>query len=250
MGKHVKKKSNKLPKILLLIIFVILSIISIIKIIEWYSNSKENNEINKQILETVTIDETQDEKDKYNVNFEKLKEQNLDTIAWLKVNGTNVEYTVVKTNNNDYYLNHNFEKKYNEAGWIFADYQNKFDGTDKNIVIYGHNRVDNSMFGSLKNILNAEWYNNKENLKINLITENEKCIYEVFSVYQIKNEDYYIQTNFKNDTEYDKFLQTIKGRSVNDFYIELTSEDSVLTLSTCANNYRDRIVLHAKKINE
>lgn len=250
MGKHVKKKPNNIPRILFLLVFVILSIISLIKIIEWYSNNKNNKEIAEQISETVTIDETQEEKDKYNVNFDKLKEQNPDTIAWLKVNGTNVEYTVVKTNNNDYYLNHNFEKQYNEAGWIFADYHNKFDGTDKNIVIYGHNRVDNSMFGSLKNILNSEWYSNKDNLKINLITENEKCIYEVFSVYQIENEDYYIQTNFKNDTEYDKFLQTIRGRSVNDFNIDLTSEDSVLTLSTCANNYRDRIVLHAKKINE
>ena len=70
-------------------------------------------------------------------------------------------------------MNHNFEKKYNIAGWIFADYKNNFDKTDKNIVIYGHNRKDGSMFGTLKNILKEEWYSNEENFVIDFITEQE-----------------------------------------------------------------------------
>ena len=65
----------------------------------------------------------------------------------------------------------------------FADYKNKFDGTDKNIIIYGHNRRDGSMFYTLKNILNKEWYEKEENLKVKFITEKEETIYQVFSVY-------------------------------------------------------------------
>ena len=61
------------------------------------------------------------------------------------------EYPVVKGSNNSFYLNHCFDKSYNSAGWIFADYRNKFDNTDKNIVIYGHNMRDGSMFGSMLN---------------------------------------------------------------------------------------------------
>ena len=159
-----------------------------------------------------------------------------------------MEYPVVKTTNNSFYLNHSFDKSKNLAGWIFADCKNKFDNTDKNIVIYGHNMRDGSMFGSLKNILNSDWYDNEENTNITLFTENEKCIYKVFSVYKIENEDYYIKTEFSNDSEFEKFIETLKKRSIKNFNIDISKEDSILTLSTCANNNKYRVVLHAKKI--
>ena len=126
--------------------------------------------------------------------------------------------------------------------------ENKFDNTDKNIVIYGHNMRDESMFGSLKNILNKEWYNNAENNNITFLTEKENYIYKVFSIYKIESEDYYIKTEFKNDEDYEKFLNTIKNRSIKNFDINLNINDKIITLSTCANNNKYRIVLHAKKL--
>ena len=156
------------------------------------------------------------------------------------------KFRIVKANDNSYYLSHNFNKEYNIAGWIFADYKNKFDTTDKNIVIYGHNMRDNSMFGSLKDVIKKEWYNNESYKYITLITEEEYHIYEVFSVYQIEKEDYYIKTNFKNN-ELEEFINTIKERSKKDFNVKVTKDDNILTLSTCANNNKYRVVLHAKK---
>jgi sortase B len=255
MAKHYKDRSNislkeKMKSIILIfivLIFVSLMLICSIKILKWYQNNKENVKISVELSKAVTVDETNEDKDKYSVNFEILKEKNADTVAWLKVNNTNIEYTVVKSSDNEYYLNHNFNKTYNSAGWIFSDYNNKFDGTDKNIVIYGHNMRDGSMFGSLKKTLKEEWYNNKENYKITFITENEKATYEIFSIYQIEKEDYYIKTNFKNEEEYTKFLKTIKSRSIKNFNTEVTSQDNILTLSTCANNNKYRVVLHARK---
>ena len=171
MAKHLKKENNKKNFIIILqFTFIIMLIISAIEIIKWYKENKENENLSKEILNSVTINENEESTTKYNIDFEKLKEKNHDTVAWLKVNGTNIEYPVVKSEDNSYYLNHNFEKEYNEAGWIFADYKNKFDGTDKNIVIYGHNRRDGSMFGSLENILNSDWYDNVENRKLTFIT--------------------------------------------------------------------------------
>ncbi len=249
--KTVKQKLINLIYIIILLTFILLFIISVSNIIKWYLSNKENDKIKQEISKSITVNENEENvQDKYIVNFEELKEKNSDTVGWIKVNGTNIEYTVVQSNNNDYYLAHNFEKKYNSSGWIFADYKNKLDGTDKNLVIYGHNVRDDSMFGSLKNVIKEEWYNNPENYKIIFITENEKIIYEVFSVYQIKVEDYYIQTSFTNETEFTKFINTVKSRSVKDFNIETTSEDSILTLSTCANNNKYRVVLHAKKISQ
>jgi len=256
MSKHSQKKKIKIKnrkKLLitaLQLIFGIILIYSLVQIVQWYNNNKKSEKIMRELSNTIIVDSENSElpKEEYDINFMALKEANSDTIAFLKVNGTDIQYPVVKGTDNDYYLSHSFDKSSNSAGWIFADYKNKFDGTDKNIIIYGHNRRDGSMFYTLKNILNEEWYETEENLKVNLITENEKATYEVFSVYQIEAESYYIQTNFKNNDEYEKFIDTITNRSKKDFNIAVTIEDSILTLSTCANNNKYRVVLHAKKV--
>lgn len=252
--RNKKNKSKKYRKAILnLVIYImVLSILlySGIKIYKWYKDKTNNNKIVEQIRDTVIVEgKNEDEnKEESKVDFNKLKEQNSDAVAWIKVNNTNIEYPVVKGSNNSFYLNHNFDKSNNSAGWIFADYRNKFDNTDKNIVIYGHNMKDNSMFGSLKNILNSDWYDNEENTNITLYTENEKCIYKVFSIYEIESENYYIKTEFSDDNNFEQFVKTIKKRSIKEFNIDVSKDDNILTLSTCANNNKYRVVLHAKKI--
>ena len=247
-----KNKRKKIKKIIFnLIVYLILLFILVysgIKIYKWYKDKTINNEIAEQIKDTVIVEDENEDKEEYAIDFNKLKEQNNETVAWIKVNNTNIEYPVVKADNNNFYLNHSFDRSKNSAGWIFADYRNKFDNTDKNIVIYGHNMRDDSMFGSLKNILNSDWYDNEENTNITLYTENEKCIYKVFSIYKIESEDYYIKTEFSNDKEFEQFVNTIKKRSIKEFDIDVSESDNILTLSTCANNNKYRVVLHAKKI--
>ena len=256
-GKHYddnkKKKKIKTKNIIIpifLLIFISIMIFTGIKIFNWLKENKDSNVIIEDIQDSISIDDNTDTVDKYNVDFDSLKQKNSDTIAWLKVNGTSIEYPIVKTTNNDFYMTHSFDKSYNSAGWVFMDYKDKFDGTDNNMVIYGHNRRDGSMFGTLKNILTEEWQNNTDNFIIPLITENEKSEYRVFSVYRIEKEDYYITTNFGTDNEFQKFIDKIKSRSVKDFEIDVTTNDNVLTLSTCADNNKYRVVLHAKKITE
>ena len=170
MAKNKKKLFNVVMRIIELI-FLILLVYSSINIFKWYNNNKENKQIINEIAESVTINEDTNEEKKYKINFEELKQKNSDTVAWLKVENTNIEFPIVQANNNSYYLTHNFDKKYNVAGWIFADYKNKLDGTDRNIVVYGHNMRNNSMFGSLKDVITEEWYNNEENKYITFVTE-------------------------------------------------------------------------------
>lgn len=239
-----KDKIKKAIIIIMEIIFLLLLIFSIYKVVEWFRDNNENKAILDDISKNIKINK---KKDEYEVDFEGLKKQNTDTVAWLKVNGTKIEYPVVKANNNEYYLNHNFQKNINVGGWVFADYKNNFDGTDKNIVIYGHNMKDGSMFGTLKDTLKTDWQNTENNLLITLVTEDETNIYKVFSTYRIENEEYYIQTEFGDSSKYIQFLSKIKQRS-NKYYNEtLNEDDQILTLSSCSgSNYR--IVLHAKKI--
>ena len=181
----------------------------------------------------------------------KLINKNPDTIGWIKVLGTDINYPVVQTNNNDFYLTHSFDKSYNKAGWIFADYINKNlknNELDKNTIIYGHNRQNNSMFGTLSNVFKEEWLSNKENHYINFSTLNNNMVWEVFSTYTIEKEEYYIQSNFSSDEEYISFLNTIKNRSTYKYDVNISKEDKILTLSTCTNVGKGRTVLHAKLI--
>lgn len=226
-------------------------VVSGIKIINYLKDAKTNEKIFDEISKDIIVQEDTSDTNttKYDIDFVSLKEKNPDTVGFIKVNGTDIEYVVVQAKDNGYYLTHNFEKQQNSAGWIFLDYNNKLDGSDKNIVIYGHNMRNNTMFGTLKNILNDEWQKNEENRYITFSTEKEQAAYKVFSVYQIENEDYYIKTSF-NFGEFKKFIDTMKARSKYDFNCDVTENDSILTLSTCANNNKYRVILHAKKIVE
>ena len=107
-GKRYKENSRKNEKTnknlisnIILILFIILFIFSSFKIIMWFLNNRENKKIAEEISQAIIIDEeSKEEKDKYKVNFQDLKDKNSDTVGFLKVNGTNIEYTVVKGTNN------------------------------------------------------------------------------------------------------------------------------------------------------
>lgn len=240
------KKKSKILVTFIQIVLIAVIIFSGIKIIEWIKSNKKNKDIMSEIKENVVINNEMDSNnEEYKIDFAKLKQKNSDAIAWIKVNGTDIDFPVVKGTDNSYYLTHNFDKEKNKAGWIFADYRNKFDVTDKNIIIYGHNMKNGSMFASLKDVIKEEWYNNENNKYIALITENENCKYQVFSVYQTETEEYYLQTNISNFKE---FVEKIKGRSKKNFNVDIKETDSILTLSTCADNTKYRVVLHAVKV--
>jgi len=246
-------KSKKIVKLILFnlfFFFIILFVVSAINILNYIKDSKENEKVFDEIAEDIEIQEIPNhsmEDNNYIIDFESLSQKNSDVVGFLKVNGTDIEQVVVKSKDNNYYLSHNFEKQQNSAGWIFVDYRNNLDGTDKNIIIYGHNMKNGTMFSSLKNVLNSEWKENEENRYITFITERENVIYEVFSVYQMENEDYYIKTNFKGK-EFNTFINTMKNRSKYKFNVDVSDNDEILTLSTCGNNNNYRIILHAKKI--
>ena len=243
-----KKKYNKIYLIIMINLCIIGVLYSTYKIIYWKDSNNENNKIIEDINKDIEVNTNEEDNSKYNINFDNLKKKNSDTVAYLKVNNTKIDYVVVKGKNNEYYLTHNFNKKANAGGWVFADYNNRFDGSDKNIVIYGHNMKNGSMFGTLYKVLNKKWYRNKDNHKIVFVTEEGEYTYQVFSVYSIKAEDYYINTKFKDDNEFKTFVKKLKKRSKYDFKVSVDENDKILTLSTCNTGGRNRTVLHAKMI--
>ena len=241
--KQLKKKYQIILIIAFTSLFLSLLIFSLIKIFNWNNDNNKTKRIKKDIIEDAVIVK----KDETEIDFKKLKETNSDTVAYIIIPNTKISYPIVKGNNNDYYLNHSFDKKYNEAGWIFANYENRFDGTDKNISIFGHNRLNGSMFGTLKKTLSKSWQQDSNNHEISFMTEEGKYKYLVFSTYKIKAEDYYIKSSFDSN-EFGDFVNTLKSRSNYNYNVEVGNDDKIITLSTCDINNDYRIVLHAKLI--
>ncbi len=267
--KKKTKKKNIWILVILFSIFLAIIVFCLIKIFVWGKNNKDTSKLIEDINNTVNVTLREDDSNTEIVNdtkeevtsdywyyikfplidvdITKLKEKNADTVGWINVNNTNINYPFVQGKDNSYYLSHSFDKKYNEAGWVFLDYRNSKDLNNKNTILYAHSRLDKTMFGSLSKVLKFSWYNNKDNHIIRLSTETENTLWQIFSVYKIPEESYYITTNFNSNEEYTKFLNTIKQRSIHNFNTNLDINDKILTLSTCYSD-TERTVVHAKLI--
>lgn len=245
----------KLKKLLLTLLFLLsfaVMIFSLIKIVLWgIDNYRTNKEINK-IKEIVNVDEVDAISESVNkfidVDFSELKKVNSDVVGWIRVDGTNIDYPFVQYKNNSYYLNHSFDKSINDAGWVFIDYRNNIDELDTNTIIYAHGRVDGTMFGSLKNTLNSDFFKDRDENLVKISTINNSYLFEIFSVYRIPTTDDYLYNNFGSSQDYEKFLDTIKNRSIYNFSVDVLNTDKIITLSTCYNS-RDKVVVHAKLVN-
>ena len=250
-------------------IFLVGIIISSIQLYHWNNDNKKIDKLNKEIEEITDITpikdegelinppEVTDEKNDYwyfveqpfyNVDFTKLSEKNDDTIAFIHMPNSNINYPIVQTTNNEYYLTHAFDKSYNSAGWVFMDYENLINFQSDNTIIYGHGRLDKTVFGSLKNALDKTWQENLENYVIWISTPNENLVYQIFSIYTIDKESYYIKSNFSSTKEKQDWIKTMKSRNVTNQDTPVDENDKILTLSTCLNNNGGRIVVQAKLI--
>ena len=181
---------------------------------------------------------------KFEKSFDKLKKINDETVGWLKVNNTKIDMPVTQ----HYYLNYSFYKKRNYHGWVFVDYRNNMNNLDKNTVIYGHRNNIGIMFGTLKKVLEKQWYTNKDNQIITFNTPNAEMKWQIFSIYTIKSTNDYIQVKFPTDSTYSSFLSKLKKRSIYNFKVDVSKDDKILTLSTCYKNAKNRLVVHAKLI--
>lgn len=178
----------------------------------------------------------------YNVNPE--------TVAWLTVPNTNIDYAVVQTTNNKYYLTHNIYMEEDNNGWVFMDYRNNVNLLSDNIIIYAHNRYYSGvMFGTLQNTMRYNWYTDPNNQIITLRTMYDELKYQVFSIYKVEVTTDYLQVIFSSNEEKLEMFNMVKDRSMYDFGITLNEDDKIITLSTCADE-NNRYVLHAVLIND
>ena len=186
----------------------------------------------------------------YNQLFEELSNINDETVGWLTVNNTKVNYPVVQHTDNDYYLKKDFNKNNNAYGWIFMDYRNNIYNLSNNTIIWGHNLKSGLMMGTLRYVTNESWYKNPENQIITFNTKVKNMKWQIFSIYKVPVTNDYLYANFGDLEEFNAFIDMIKTRSIYDFGVEVNKNDHILTLSTCGATSAQRLVIHAVLIDE
>ncbi len=265
-NKTIKKKKKKIVVFFINVITIVSLIaggIGIKLLLDYKEDQEETKKLQQELAdkkETIIsmveqdiqkeIDEIPVVNPKITELFDSLLKDNNDAVAWLKLNNTDIDTPIVQSDNNEYYLNHNFNKKYNEIGWTFTDYRNNFPDLSTNTIIYGHTYRNSTLaFSSLKKVLNKSWYDNEENQIIYLTTTEKELKFKIFSIYTIKNTNDYLKINM-NKEEFNVFIANALERSVKNFNTEVKYGDKILTLSTCYNTSNYRLVVHAKLVED
>lgn len=190
-----------------------------------------------------------------NLEYKKLQMTNVvteytDTFAWIKIENTKIDYPVMQSADNDFYLNHSPSGSYLQAGSIFADYRNYPELLKNfNTIFYGHNMQNHTMFSQLTKYLDEDFFYNNPNIEV--YTTDGIYVYEVFAFYEARYDDDYIRTGFSTYEEFIEFAESIQERSI---YkrdgITFKENDHILTLSTCTNRAQTgRYALHARLVS-
>lgn len=187
------------------------------------------------------------------IDFEELKAVNPDIYAWIRIPGTVVDYPVAQSaTDNAYYLNHTVEGTAGLPGSIYTENINLKDFSDPNTVIYGHDMINGSMFGNLKAFMDSSYM--KEHETIYIYTPEHIYTYQVFGGITYDNRHIMNAFDFKNVDQYQAFLDSIRGvRNMSTYInneVEVTTEDKILTLSTCTGNSSERFLVEAVLIDE
>lgn len=186
--------------------------------------------------------------------YQTLYQKNKKLIGWLKIADTIIDYPVMQTSNNEYYLDHNYNQEYDKNGSLFLDYTCSIYPRSTNLIIYGHHMKSGQMFGQLQKYAKESYY--KDHKIIRFDTIYEKGTYEVMYVFrsQVYNVDdlvfkYYQFINANSGKEFDSYMKEMAEMSLYDTGVKAEFGDSLITLSTCDNSQEDgRFVVVAKKI--
>ena len=193
------------------------------------------------------------------LKYSELYKQNPDIVGWISIDGTKVDYPVYQCDDNDFYVTHDMSRKESRYGAIFADCKAKItlDGNSKNLVLYGHNMIDDSMFGSLLEYNDIKYY--RKNPVIDFDTIYGEGEYKIFSVIITnvdKNQDNgmvfnYMRNSFANEKDFLSWIENVERRSIIETSVDVVASDEILTLSTCSYEFDNaRTVVFARKVRD
>ena len=268
-----KNKDGRFP-VLYFILFIVFCLIFVVSVIMLFCHScvRPKNELaEKYFNENAKTDVKEGELAENPVDFKSLKAQNEEVVGWIYVPSTEdeiIKYPVLQSSfetEEDFYINHDIQKKNDRKGSIYIQREdvNSSDFTDFNTIIYGHNMMDKSMFGTLKKYRNAEYFKNNRTIYIYTpsYTENDEFFPGHIKEYKIVSafifDDRLIPSaynNFLNDEQKQSFIDVCKNPNTlvknvaEDF--DVTVKDQLITLSTCTSADNERYLVVAKLVKD
>lgn len=228
---------KKTIKIILIIICLCVFIFSAYNIYNYLAEEHANRKLNNELIEKAVVEtsNTNTIEDEYtipiSVDFSTLKQENEDIIGWIYCENTPINYPVVQSNDNEYYLRRLANGEYNIAGSIFMDYRNSASLEDNNTIIYGHNMKNNTMFGSLQEYKSQEYYDNHKIMYY--FTPEKNYMIKIFAGYTIS-----VESDIYNLAVIDeKEIEGLINKSDFKSDVDIRQDDKIVTLSTCAYDY-------------
>ena len=212
---------------------------------------EEKNKILNEVPNQTSIEETE-----RILAVKKLKSQNSDIVGWLEIENTNINYPVLQGTDNEYYMTHNYKKEKSKNGSIFLSNEYDWSIPSSNLLIYGHNLNNGTMFQELLKYADESFY--IEHPIIHFTTTKEDAKYEIISVFKSRvyyqSEEnvfrYYYFINANSEEEYNQFVSDAKKASL--YNIDATAKygDQLITLSTCSYHVKDgRFAVVGRKID-
>ena len=203
--------------------------------------------------------QTESDSDLSGTPFEQLKSENADFKGWIKIPGTKVDNPFYQTTDNVFYREHNQRKEESDYGALFLYSENvlNWKTADQNLVIYGHNMKDGSMFGSLKNLRSVPYFRGHN--VIELTTENRYSTYKIYAVFILnayeEDDNGYIynfgKKRFQSEGDFEDWVNEAKERSLIETNVEVSRQDSFLTLVTGADDFENaQLVVMARAIRK
>ncbi len=243
MSKKKAKNGNKskVRKVALDVIIVCLLCIAGISAFNIYkivNNYHEGSKTYRKIAELAGIPDIKgDEEFTGDINWDALMEQNSDTVAWIYLKGTKINYPVVQASDNDYYLRRMFNGASGIGGTLFVDARVPGDFSGFNSIIYGHHMKDSSMFGALKSYTSYDFA--KENPRFELITPKQKYHLEVCAFLSVPADSPVYRIVGTSQSSREAYIKMIKDKARYTTGVDFGTKDKLVMLSTCAYEYED-----------
>ena len=172
-----------------------------------------------------------------NVDFDGLRAKSPDYAAWIYSPDTVINYPIVYTDNNFYYLDHIPVEQYNSAGTLFIDCKCAADFSDQNTLIYGHNMNDGSMFASIREYAKQEYYDAHPVIYISTPDFNYRL--DLIAGFLTEPTSFACANNFDEPEQFMAYIEAIQAMSTFKSDVEVTEEDRVVSLSTCTYEIND-----------
>lgn len=234
-----KEKGNRKKRNIFLLVlegvFFLLFLVAAVQLgkmaYDYYQGDKLYDKATEEYLRS---DSSKQEGPGITVDFAALKEVNPEIIGWIVIPDTAVNYPLLQTTDNNYYLKHTYDRTYSDFGSIFLASECTFDFSDLHTLIYGHNTKNGSMFGSLKKYKDKAYLEAHPNIYI--VQENRILEYKIISAFTAETSDDVYLLSFATEGDYYYWLQKITALSeVESGTEELPVDSKVITLSTCTS---------------